>query len=497
MELRDYQKGATKSVLDTKLGQVILPTGTGKSIIQSTVIELRIEQGNRGFGVFVIITPRILLTNQLMRSAVKHLADTDINLSTHTIHSGGVVQLYEKDDDAEFRAWADQCRGDSSTGKKELTAAIELAKAQNRPLLVCSTYHSCGILATVLADMKLTAKQVLCDEAHYIIEDNFFDSIKRVKAVTENMHFFTATRKVTDNDTGNGMDNETFYGKVVFTRTPAQMIKAGWMVRPRIHYADTSANAAWDKMIEDAYKEHKILLTSKQTAKMLVCCDGSATINEIASPSFRAMCKDNSITLFDISSAFGPRINGEARTRDEFLTQLRSHKGEAIILHINILTEGIDVPDMSGVLFIRNMNMSRLLQSVGRATRPHLADMTKSFKPKYSTNQLEKWATPYAWVIVAERNNETDKKSNIERIIRDMRLAGFEQEETVVVAVDKGTKKPVEFDPTKIADPKINSQYAKLFNILHTIEREELVAAFTKKSYLDKIATISSMTLTV
>lgn len=475
MNLRDYQKSATKSVLSTALGQVILPTGTGKSVIQSTVIEHRIENSNRGFGIYAIITPRILLTNQLMRSAVKHLADTEINLSTFTLHSGGVVKLYESDDDAEFKAWADQCRGDSNTGRKELTAAIELARIQNRPLLICSTYHSCGMLATVLTDLSLTATQVLCDEAHYIVEDNFFESIKRVKAVTENIHFFTATRKLTNNATGNGMDNESFYGKVEFVRTPAQMIKAGWMVRPRIHYADATYDSSWDQMVEDIYAKHKMLLTEKQTAKMLVCCDGSATIAEIASDNFRAMCKTDNITVFDISSAFGPRIDGETKTRDEFLEQLRTHKGEAIVLHINILTEGIDVPDMSGVLFIRNMNKSRLLQSVGRATRLHPLDMNSNYEPIHPVDNLEHWVKPYAWVIVAERNGATDKKSNIETIIRDMRDAGFKPEETVVVAFDKGTGKPVVFDETKLVDPELNSQYSKLFEVMYSIEDEDYV----------------------
>ena len=475
MQLRDYQKGAVQATLKTTLGQVILPTGTGKSVIQSTVIEHRIANNRHGFGVFAIITPRILLTNQLMRSAVKHLEGRGIDLMTHSIHSGGAVQLYEKDDDVELKAWADTLRNDSSTGKSELKDAVKLAQDQNRPLLVCSTYHSCGILATVMEELGLKINQVLCDEAHYIIEDNFFSSIKRVKTVTENMHFFTATRKVTENDSGNGMDNETFYGPVIFTRTPAEMIAAGWMVRPRIHYAKTEANAAWDKMVESAYTEHKKLLSDKQTAKMLVCCDGSATLNEIASPSFRSMCTNNGITLFDISSVFGPRVNGVAVTRDEFLNLLRNHKGEAIILHINILTEGIDVPDMSGVLFIRNMGMSRLLQSVGRATRPHILDLDTQFNPIHSTDALDTWVKPYAWVVVVERNGETDKTSNIERIIRDMRLAGFEAIEKVVIGVDKGTGDPVEFDPTEERNHKVDSTYAKLFEILHTIESERLL----------------------
>jgi hypothetical protein len=432
-----------------------------------------IGNDNPGFGVYAILTPRILLTNQLMDSAVRHLAGRDIHLMIHTIHSGDPAKLVRPDDDSEYKAWAAQLIGDRSTGKKECMEAIETARRENRPLLICSTYHSSGVLTSALEDSDTCADQVMCDEAHYIIQDEFYKSIEKLKNSTQRIHFFTATQKVTDGDSegGRGMHNTDFYGEVIYRQTPNEMILGGFMVRPRIHFEKCEGNAKWSDMVQDAFIHHSANLTEMQKAKMLVCCNGSKTIQEICTPAFMAWCKEEGIKLFDISSAFGPRINGEVVGRNDFLKDLKDWKHKAIVLHINILTEGIDVPDMSGVMFIRNMEMSRLLQSIGRATRPDLRDLDSDYMPLHSSADIEKMVKPYAWAIIAERDGDEDK-ANIKAHIQDMRRAGFYAEETVIIAYDKGAKTTVEFDPTK--KDKVKNKFADFFGeIFHDLEEKE------------------------
>jgi superfamily II DNA or RNA helicase len=475
MILRDYQKTAVNKVIDSILGQTILPTGTGKSVIQSVIIEVLIGKDGGKFGVYCILTPRILLTNQLMGVAVSHLRGRGIDLMTHTIHSGDPAKLIRPDDDAEYKNWAQQLINDTTTGYRECTEAIERARREDRPLLICSTYHSCGVLAKALEDSDTCADQILCDEAHYILQEDFYKSIERLKISTVRIHFFTATQKVTDGDElgGRGMKNISFYGEVVYRQTPNEMIKAGFMVRPRIHYERCESTAKWADMVWDAFEHHSTQLTEQQKPKLLVCCDGSKTIQEICTSEFMNSCKSNNIRLFDISSAFGPRIDGESVGRGDFLEELREHKGKAIVLHINILTEGIDVPDMSGVMFIRNMEMSRLLQSIGRSTRPDPRDLDSDYMPLYSASEIEKLVKPYAWAIIAERDG-VNEKANIEVIIRNMRRAGFLAEETVILAYDKGANTPVVFDPTKKS--KETKIWSELFGpIFHDIEEKEYV----------------------
>jgi superfamily II DNA or RNA helicase len=479
MKLRPYQNDAKKAVLlSNDLGQVIAPTGTGKSVIQGAIIEGLIGMSD-GFGIYVILTPRIMLTNQLMLDVGKHLVSSGKKITALTIHSGKPVEFYGEDADDYTMAIFANIHNKSTTNSDEAMVVIKDAQFEKKPLLICCTYDSTPALRRALQELDLKADQVLCDEAHYIVEKQFNKNISELKPFAERMHFFTATQKVTKGATGNGMNNEEFYGPVVFRRAPLQMIKEGYMVRPRIHYEKAEAGASWARMVSDAYTEHQLHV--KNNAKMLVCCNGTKTVKEIAdAPGFREWCKENDVTLFAVTSAYGATVDGVEHDRSPFLKRLRGHNGKAIILHINILTEGIDVPDISGVMFVRNMGMTRFLQSLGRATRVLGEDYGKP------TGDFEKncalWTKPYAWAIVAERSGDYEgKTADLRTMVEDMRAAGFEPTEEVVIAIDRAKKIKEEFVPCNEKDPKIITNFAELFDIQHEIEIEKLAALSEEK----------------
>jgi superfamily II DNA or RNA helicase len=365
-------------------------------------------------------------------------------------------------------------RNKSTTNSEEAMLAIKEARAAQKPMLICCTYDSVPVLIRSLRELDLKARQVLCDEAHYIVEKKFNQNISNLKPFAERIHFFTATQKVTKGDEGNGMNNQEFYGPVVFRRTPRQMIDQGYMVRPRIHYEQAEASAPWSKIVADAYEEHQTQIS--YNAKMLVCCNGTKTIKEIVSSAgFKEWCKVHSVTVFDVSSTYGANIDGQVVDRNDFLKRLKAHKGKAIILHINILTEGIDVPDITGVMFIRNMGMTRFLQSLGRATRILPEDIGKDTS-NFDLNSVQ-WKKPYAWAIIAERAGEAEgKTADLREMVKNMRAAGFEPTEEVVIAIDRGKKEKAEFKPCNEKDPKIIGTFSDLFDIVHDIEAERLAA---------------------
>jgi superfamily II DNA or RNA helicase len=495
MQLRTYQNTARNGVLLSDIGQVIAPTGTGKSVIQGAVFESLINMSFddvHGFGIYVILTPRIMLTNQLMTDVGQHLIGKNIHIRTLTIHSGQAATFgvsAEEDIDDYTRYVFSNLGMVRTTSGDDAAVAIKEAQFLNRPLLVCCTYDSVPALRRAIRILRedqgelnqpdLKIDQVLCDEAHYIVEKQFFKNIEELKPYVDRMHFFTATQKVTMGDQGNGMNNQDFYGPVVFRCTPRQMIDQGYMVRPRIHYERAEAGAPWSRMVADAFDEHQKQVSKYEgtyNAKMLVCCNGSKTIQEITeSPGFREWAKKNEITIFAVSSAHGASIDYEQVTRNEFLKELKAHTGRAVILHINILTEGIDVPDITGVMFIRNMGMTRFLQSLGRATRVLKNDLGKPTN-NFDVNS-EFWKKPYAWAIISERDGDDEgKTSGLRQMIEDMRMAGFEPTEEVVIAIDRAKKIKEEFVPCNEKDPKIMSTFSDLFDIEHDIEVEKLAA---------------------
>lgn len=481
MQLRQYQLDGKNAVIGSEIGQLIAPTGTGKSVIQGAIFEELIVS-KCGFGIYVILTPRIMLTNQLMQHVGNHLINSNIEIRTLTIHSGKPANFDITADD-DIDDWTRFIYSNigmvRTTDGAEAATAIKEAKHKNRPLLVCCTYDSAPALCRAIRIMQeecpeTVINQVLCDEAHYIVEKKFFANIAEVKQYTERIHFFTATQKITAGDFGNGMNNEDFYGPVVFRCTPYDMIHQGYMVRPRIHYELAEEGTPWSRMVADAFEEHQLHVS--YNAKMLVCCNGSKTIKEIVNaPGFRDWCKEQDITVFDVSSAYGANINGIEVDRNSFLKSLREHTGKAIILHINILTEGIDVPDITGVMFIRNMGITRFLQSIGRATRVLPMDVGKP-TDNFDVNSA-KWTKPYAWAIIAERDDDNEGKlSALEDNITKMREAGFEPMEEVVIAIDRGKKEKAEFKLCNAVDKKIKTTFADLFDIYHHIELEKLAA---------------------
>lgn len=473
MKLRQYQIDAKAKVLATELGQVILPTGTGKSIIQGVVIEELMK--NLGeFGIFVILTPRILLTNQLMRNVGDHLIKSGVQIRTLTIHSGASATFVDEDSDDEERYIAANLGMVRTTSYQDVIAAFVDANEVKRPLLVCCTYDSVPTLTAALRESDCFANQVLCDEAHYIVEKGYHKNISGLKEYTARMHFFTATQRTTVGADGNGMNNEKFYGKVEYRATPREMIDQGYMVRPRIHYEKARAGAPWSEMVKDAFELHQSQVG--YNAKMLVCCNGTKTLQEINnSESMKNWAAEEKVTVFAISSAHGPMIDRKPTTRDEFLKKLREHTGKAIILHIGILTEGIDVPDITGVMFIRNMGTTRFLQSLGRATRVLAEDSGKA-TDNFEENS-KNWKKPYAWVIISEKDDENEgKTADLESIIRALRMAGFEAKEEVVIAIDRGEGTPVEFKPCNAKKGDVSTTFAKFFDIEHELEIERLAA---------------------
>lgn len=496
MKLRDYQDDAASFVENTKLGQVILPTGTGKSVIQGEVIARRIIKLNR-FGIYVILTPRILLTNQLMKDVATYLTENyNIVISALTVHSGNPAELYEEDDDEDSKSVFAAMENNATTNTDYIVLRIKQCKIEKKPLFICCTYNSIPTLIRALEKTKVKVEQVLCDEAHSIIEKEFNDNVAKLKKFSKRIHFFTATQKITGNEHGNGMDNEKFYGSVIFRRTPREMIDAGFMIRPRLHWEKAPEETTWSQMVSQAFETHQKKLKKGYNAKILVCCDGSKTVLDLINDwnfynwrntkygnfDVESQQTDDPVTLFSIASHedIQCQIDGVKVTRNEFLKRLKNHKGKAIVLHINILTEGIDVPDFSGVMFIRNMGLSRFLQSVGRATRRHIKDVGKEVL------KFKKWFKPYAWVIVAERG-DSDKTANLTTIVHNMRQAGFEPMEEVVIAFDRGTGDNAEFDMTNVTEEDRKSTFGKLFDIEHKIEMEKIAALPTFEERLNNM----------
>jgi len=133
----------------------------------------------------------------------------------------------------------------------------------------------------------------------------------------------------------------------------------------------------------------------------------------------------------------GNNINGEKVNRREFLRRLKIDGAdttkEIIILHYDILAEGIDVPGITAILPIRTLGKAKFLQTFGRAARLDIDDRDRVNKGKLGVHDLENFNKPYAWVIVPTIIHENaDSKEHIGNLITELRDYGFNPSEDIV-----------------------------------------------------------------
>ena len=129
-------------------------------------------------------------------------------------------------------------------------------------------------------------------------------------------------------------------------------------------------------------------------------------------------------------------INGVKVNRKEFLKQLQvagaDYNQKLIVIHYDILTEGIDVPGLTGVLFLRNLTKSKFIQTLGRVSRLDLSDRDLIDKKIITPNDLDSMNKPYAWIIIpALKREDDDTLANLEFLIDELRDHGFDPKEDI------------------------------------------------------------------
>lgn len=523
-KLADHQADAVTIAARELLGKFIYPTGTGKTLIEARIIGDHIKN-NKG-SVFAVLASRIMLAQQLFSEIWFDLAESHENCLFFSLHSGSKTTLSEvarktfkktdgrnkelehtdldiedQDDELDVRTVKNLLRERgidtdlnfrSGTKKSELLAAVADAEGRGIPLVICSTYHSSHVLEN-LENIDV----LICDEAHNTVSLEF-SSVHSLPAVKR--FYFTATEKSTVSATGRGMQNEALFGKRLGCMSAATAVDRKLIVRPRIHYVTTSvavgqgAEAAADaRAIEECFEEHSRMI--RFGAKLLVAVRGSSAMKKllVGTNYFERLrgVRPN-LTVFSILACKDEvRINGVVKTREEFMKRLQAltDADQALILHYDILSEGIDVPGITGVMPLRLLGTSKFLQMLGRATRLHVRDRASKAMPG-DKNWHEYFVKPYAWLVLPHYGATADEQlSASEHYVKNLRdydfipgqdeyfsEAGGEKTPVPVETLFVNGKKPAElaFDGSivqRIEDRKMAECYA----IVQTMDSADLV----------------------
>ena len=172
MQLRPHQEQAIKSMLDNDKGQVIVPTGGGKTIcmIMDTIKQFTLKQHGLGISqTFVVVAPRILLAEQLCSEFLEMMHEQDDVTPMH-VHSGKIKGMF------------------STTNPFQIQQFVETTSG-NR--LIFTTYHSLHRIQ----ESGINVDTIYFDVADNAVQKIFFPATGYFSQYAHRCYFFTATPK--------------------------------------------------------------------------------------------------------------------------------------------------------------------------------------------------------------------------------------------------------------------------------------------------------------
>lgn len=483
-KLYDYQLDAVNATDRNKKGIVCMPTGTGKTFVQASIIAKEILKNKGKFGIYVINAPRIMLSYQLLKEVYTFLMYTGIDARYMSVHSGGINDI---EDLEKIRIDANYNEGtniefaqiENGTSPVKIFDFVEKAKLGNIPVIFFSTYNSADRINDGIPTEKISI--VMNDEAQYLVQEQFHDIIRILNS--NRCYFFTATTIHTPSDKGRGMNNKDSYGDIIYLMTPREAIDKGKMVRPRLHFVIPTSGSSYTKedfqnslgkIISESLAQHDYAIGQFSNPKMLVSVKGVGDIEKFFQSREYIGLKRTGYKVYAVASdeRIGNNINGEKVSRSEFLRRMKEDgkdpRVKMLILHYDILAEGIDVPGITGIMPLRILGKAKFLQTFGRAARLDYEDRGRIETGEISPNDLDKMIKPYAWVIVPTIVHEhADSKQHIGNLIIELRDYGFKPSEDIV-STDSKNGLPVVDGPEALNEIK-----KKCPNIGQYIEKVE------------------------
>ena len=344
MQLRPHQKEALAKMRLRKKGQVIVPTGGGKTMCMIEDAKRRFSQDSLPKTI-VIVAPRILLANQLSAEFLEHITDVDV---IH-VHSG-------------------ETRHKSTTKTDQLEYWYHNSTEN---LLIFTTYHS---LPRISESLDIEVDTIYFDEAHNSVQKNFYSATEHFSFNAHRCYFFTATPKHSRTPSKAGMNWTKTYGKVICQIPAPRLVNQGYILPPKVEVYKTRilekdelvADRDSEQMIDalDNLKKNKVLICAKSTKQIINLVSHTKFVSELAWRGYSYML---------ITSKTGAIIDGEKVTREEFFDVLNAWGQDPdrrfVVLHHSILSEGMNVKGLEAVLFMRSMDYIGISQTIGRVIR--------------------------------------------------------------------------------------------------------------------------------
>ena len=343
-QLRNHQNTVIDILSKNRKGQVIVPTGGGKTMCM-------IEDAKKVSGTIVVVAPRILLAEQLS-SEFLEIID---NVSVMHVHSGETTH-FSSTKASDVYMWDLHTRGDK---------------------IIFTTYHSLHRIQ----ESHIHVDTIYFDEAHNGIQKNFIEAVEWFSICASRCYFFTATPKHSNTPMKVGMNDWDIFGEVLINVPAPQLVNEGHILPPKVIIKDI--DVADDSRFSYEKDCDHILDTIDDidVDKVLICARSTKQIvNLISLSDFAYGLTKREYNWLYITAKTGAVINGKKVDRETFFNTLNTWgKGSErfVVLHHSILSEGINVSGLEAALFLRSMDYVGISQTIGRVIRK--GDETKTY----------------------------------------------------------------------------------------------------------------------
>ena len=335
-QLRNHQNTVIDILSKNRKGQVIVPTGGGKTMCM-------IEDAKKVSGTIVVVAPRILLAEQLS-SEFLEIID---NVSVMHVHSGETTH-FSSTKASDVCMWDRHTRGDK---------------------IIFTTYHSLHRIQ----ESHIHVDTIYFDEAHNGIQKNFIEAVEWFSICADRCYFFTATPKHSNTPMKVGMNDWDIFGEVLINVPAPQLVNEGHILPPKVIIKDI--DVADDSRFSYEKDCDHILDTIDDidVDKVLICARSTKQIvNLISLSDFAYGLTQREYNWLYITAKTGAVINGKKVDRETFFNTLNTWgKGSErfVVLHHSILSEGINVSGLEAALFLRSMDYVGISQTIGRVIR--------------------------------------------------------------------------------------------------------------------------------
>lgn len=350
MQLRPHQQRAVEALQQNDLGQVIVPTGGGKTLIAISDAMTQFEKNEPQ--VIVVVSPRILLAEQLSSEFLEFI----VNANVMHVHTG-------------------ETRHFRSTQPAQISWFVDKNKENNKHTLIFTTYHS----LFRLQQSEIDVNTIYFDEAHNSVSKQFFPATEYFSQMSDRCYFFTATPKHSATVFKPGMNISEVYGEVICKVPAPELVKGGYILPPKVVVQEFDILKGGNVAERDGDNLFRVITENESMEKVLIAAPNTKVMtNMLVGTNFVFKLHNLGYSVMWITAKHGAFIDGKKVNREVFFDTLsewgKDNDKKFVVLHHSILSEGINVSGLTSCILMRNMDYIAMAQTIGRVIRLHKDD---------------------------------------------------------------------------------------------------------------------------